>query len=73
MAKVEGSTLYETFLSGTARRLFDQTWGLGAGEKQVVFRLAIDDLFLAGLPWELLLRSDDGVTGDYLSLRACNY
>lgn len=65
-----GSTLYETFLAGTARRLFDQTWGLGAGEKQVVFRLAIDDetLFLAGLPWELLLRSDDGVTGDYLSL-----
>lgn len=63
-----GSSLYETFLTGTARRLFDQTWGLGAGEKQIVFRLSIDDPLLAGLPWELLLRSDDGVAGEYLSL-----
>ncbi len=63
-----GSTLYETFLTGTARRLFDQTWGLGAGEKQVVLRLSIDDLSLAGLPWELLLRADDGINGDYLAL-----
>lgn len=54
-----GAALYDGFLSGTARRLFDQTWGLGAGEGQVNFRLALDDPFLAALPWELLLRADE--------------
>lgn len=61
-----GATLYDTFLVGTARRLFDQTWALSAADRQMVFRLSIDEPGLAGLPWELLLRTDD--TGEYLAL-----
>jgi hypothetical protein len=53
-----GRGLYEAFLTGTARRLFDQTWGLGAADPQVVLRLLVEEVQLAALPWELLYRPD---------------